>query len=138
MHDALWGCEGKSQPGVRCFEILRHRQITPRTQGIRAGSGDGDVSGWVLPRDVVLQLLDGLFLLGDDPLHQVANRDHSHYMLAFHDRQMAYAVVGHDGHALIHGVLRSYVDHRARHDLLYLGFLRGSALEDDLASVIAL
>ena len=40
-------------------------------------------------RDVALQLLNGLRLAGDHPLHQVANGDDSHYGVVLQDRQMA-------------------------------------------------
>jgi hypothetical protein len=48
------------------------------------------------------------------------------------------AMVRHNGHALIHRVLGSDKDNRAGHDLTHQGLLRGVALEDHLARVIAL
>ena len=46
-------------------------------------------SGRILPCNVVLELLDGLLLLGDDPLDQVANRDHANDVSAFYDRKVS-------------------------------------------------
>src|SRR5579862_1439565 len=64
----------------------------------------------IFPVDVVVQLLDGLLLRGDDPLHQVADGKHARHMFALEDRQMTDAVVGHDAHAILDGVAGGYRD----------------------------
>jgi hypothetical protein len=97
-----------------------------------------DRSGWVPSDNVVFQMLDGLLLLGDDPLHQVADRDDSHYALVFNYRKMSYAMGRHDGHALVQSVLWRHEIHRTRHDLHDLRFLGRLSFEDDFASVVPL
>src|SRR5580704_5964188 len=83
-------------------------------------------------------MLDGLLLLGDDPLHQVADRDDPHYVLVFNDRKMSYAMVRHDGHALVQSVLWRHEIHRTRQDLYAPGFLGRPSFEDDFARVVPL
>jgi len=63
--------------------------------------------------------------------------DASH-LSAFHDCQVSYALLCHDGHAFIQRVLRSHIKHGARHDLFHFGFFRRSFLKDDFASIVAL
>src|SRR6267378_8519380 len=70
-----------------------------------------ETSSRIIRRDVVLQVLDGFFLLGDHPLHEVANRNDAEHFIVLDDRKMTYAVSGHDVHALVHGLARSHRDH---------------------------
>src|SRR5713101_9891945 len=74
----------------------------------------------------------------DDPLYQITDRDNPEYLVVFHNRKMTYAIVGHNRHALVHRLLLSNENHRARHDLPDLGLLRGSSHEDDLARIVPL
>ena len=61
----------------------------------------------LLSRDVVFQLLDGRFLLRDDPLPQVADRAKGHHSFVVHDWQMGAAgalarKAGRDGHLVFY------------------------------------
>src|SRR5713226_53746 len=99
---------------------------------------EAKISGGVVRRDVVLQVLDRFFLLGDNPLHQVTDGDNSEHLLVFHNREMTYAVSRHDIHARVHSLARGHENHRAGHDLLDQSRPRRSSLEDDLPGVVAL
>jgi hypothetical protein len=46
-------------------------------------------------------------LFSDYPLHKVANRNDSDHPLLFHTRKMTYSALGHNGHAVIDGILGS-------------------------------
>src|SRR6478735_8403996 len=74
-------------------------------------------SAWVLASDVALKLVDGLLLVGDDPLHQITDGENPHYLVVFQDREVAHPLVGHDGHALVDRVPGGHVEHRTTHDL---------------------
>jgi hypothetical protein len=50
-------------------------------------------------RNVAFQLLNGLRLTGDDPRHQVTNRDYSNHGVILHDGQMMKMALGHNGHS---------------------------------------
>ena len=43
-----------------------------------------------------------MFLTGDDPFHEITDRQHTHHGFTFHDLKMANAADGHNGHALIY------------------------------------
>src|SRR5208282_3262407 len=88
--------------------------------------------------DIVLQVLDGLFLLGDHGFHQVADGNHAQDFSVFDDGKMAYAIAGHEDHAFVQSVLGGYEEDRTRHDLADGGGGGRFALEDDFACVIAL
>src|SRR5271165_1299792 len=79
-----------------------------------------------------------VFLAGDNPLHQIANRQYAHDLVALQHWKMTNVMVGHDRHAVVHGLLASYKDNRAGHDLADRGFLRVTPLKDDFAGVVAL
>jgi hypothetical protein len=51
---------------------------------------------------------------------------------------MAKVVLGHQGQALIHSVLRTYKKDRAGHDLVNLGFSGRLAGQDSFARVVTL
>ena len=46
----------------------------------------GAASGLVRASNVVLELIDGLTLIGDDPLHQVADGEDTHHLVALEHR----------------------------------------------------
>src|SRR5580704_1721607 len=94
-------------------------------------------SGWVPARDVAFQLLDVVLLTGDDPFDQIANGEHADHAVALHNGKMANAVIGHDGHAFIDGVLAGDENDWAGHDPADWSLLRLPALENDLAGVVA-
>ena len=58
-----------------------------------------------LVMDVALQLLDRLLLLLDDRLHQVTDRHHPHHLAAIHHRKVAHPALGHEMHAVLHGLI---------------------------------
>ena len=47
-----------------------------------------------VPRDVVLQLFDDEFLLGDDLLDDITNGDHANHIIGLDHREMADALIG--------------------------------------------
>ena len=51
--------------------------------------------------DIVLHLLDGELLFGDDTFDQIADRYHADQFVAVHDRQVAEFLCGHQGHAFV-------------------------------------
>src|ERR1700676_3356789 len=67
--------------------------------------------------DVAFQLLNLVRLTGDNPLHQVAQGNHTHHgVILSHHRKMAETVLGHDRHAVVHGVSWSHENDWRRHD----------------------
>ena len=63
---------------------------------------------------------------------------HTHHGFTFHDRKMANAADGHNGHALVYRLLLSYEDNRAAHNLPDWSLLRRPSLEHDFAGVVTL
>jgi hypothetical protein len=59
------------------------------------------LSVWIFSGYVAIQLLNRLFLSGDDPLYKIADGQHTFHTLTLHDRQVANTACGHDGHALV-------------------------------------
>ena len=57
-------------------------------------------------------MADGLLLLGDDAVDQVADGDDADHGAVFGDREMAEVPVGDDAEALAHGVLPGDGDDR--------------------------
>src|SRR5208337_2653095 len=110
----------------------------------------GDFSGWltrshrgfslyrIRTRDVALERLDGVFLAADHPLHHIADGDDAHHPVAIDHGQVAEVALGHHIHAIVHGVLRCYGDHRTGHDFADRSFLRGVSLKNSLARIVAL
>src|SRR5882724_3504708 len=76
-------------------------------------------------RDVSLQLVNRGTLSGDNPVDQVADRNYSQDSVAFQHREMPYAMVGHQPHALFHRVRRCHV-----HDALERISLTAVCLDD--------
>ena len=93
----------------------------------------GDVAG-----DVLLELLDDFLLLGDDVLHQVADRDHPDHAPAVHHRQVPQAVLRHQRHALLVGLIGAHGHDRRGHDLAHQRLARGARHQRDFARVVAL
>ena len=62
----------------------------------------------ILSRDVALQLLDGLFVIGDDPADQITNRYHANHGQIFNHWKVTNAMVRHNPHALVYGLLGRY------------------------------
>src|SRR5579863_3277422 len=81
---------------------------------------------------------DRLLLLGEDPVHQVADGNHPDDPVAFDHGEMADASIGHNAHALLDRMRWGYGDDVAGHDVRNGGVLGMAALENDLAGVIAL
>src|SRR6185369_16944899 len=54
----------------------------------------------LLAADVVLELLDGEILVGDDVADDVADRHHADHLAVVHDRQVADRLLAHELHAL--------------------------------------
>src|SRR4029077_9800368 len=95
-------------------------------------------SAGISPRNVPLQLLDGLCLAGDDPADEVANRHYAHDHVVLDHGKMTKTLVRHNGHAFVHRILRSNEDHWAGHDLPHKHLLRGVPFEDHFAGIVAL
>ena len=95
-------------------------------------------SGGVGAGDVLFEGLDGLFLAGDDPLDQVADGDDAEDAVALEHGEMAEVVLGHQAHALVHGLVGGDELDRGGHDLADVGFAGVVAEEDALAGVVAL
>jgi hypothetical protein len=68
-------------------------------------------------RNVAFQFLNRLRLIGDNPFHKIAKRDHSCQVVILDHREMAKMVPGHDCHAIVYGVVRTHKDDWACHDL---------------------
>src|SRR5215469_10305895 len=83
----------------------------------------------IFSSDVALQLLNRMFLSGDDPLHQIADGEYTLHGLTLHDREMPNTAGGHDGHALVDRLLRSHEHNWASHDLPNASFLRRPPFE---------
>src|ERR1051326_721828 len=77
----------------------------------------GEISAF----DVLLQLLDSELLLADDRLDEIANRDDPDQTALFQNRQVAYALVGHDRHALLDALVEARIEDVRGHDLAHLG-----------------
>ena len=88
--------------------------------------------------NVVVQLLDGLPLHGNDPLDQVADGKNAHYFIVFEHRQVTDAAAGHDAHAILNGVLRTHGKRRAVHDVADAKFLEDFPVQHHFAGVVAL
>src|SRR4029453_7151782 len=111
---------------------------TAAIPGLRFSRGAYPVSAGVRAADVVLELVDGLLLVGDDPLDQVADREDAHQLVVFDHGKVSHPFLGHEGHALVDSVLWRHRDDRTAHDLGDEHLLGGSARKDDLARVVPL
>src|SRR5262249_34114712 len=85
-------------------------------------------------RNVTFQFLNGLRLARDYPLHKVANRYDAYRFVILQNWQVPKPMVGHDSHALVHRVPRTYEDYRAGHNLADPRLLGGMPHQDHLRS----
>ena len=76
-----------------------------------------------LTRDVMFELLDDEFLLGDDLPHQISDGNKADQLAAVQDGQMAQPVFRHQHHAFLAGLVGSYIHDRGRHDVAHRGVL---------------
>ena len=60
--------------------------------------------------EVLFELLDNEFLIRDNALHHVANRNEANKMCIFEHREMTHSLRGHNGHAFLDGLVRSRKD----------------------------
>ena len=88
--------------------------------------------------DVAFEGADGFLLAADDPLDEIANRDEADDLVVLDHREMAEAVLGHEGEAFVDGVAKGDGKDRAGHDVSHARFLRGVAKQGAFARVIAL
>ena len=89
-------------------------------------------------RNPGFEVADRFLLLGEHPVHQVADGNDADHAVAIDDGQVAEALLGDDAHAFFHCVRGRDGEHRAAHDLRDGRVVRVAALENDLAGVIAL
>src|SRR6516162_4476422 len=95
-------------------------------------------SAGIFSGDIALQLLNGLFLPGDDPLHEIADGQHTLHALTLHDWQVANTTGGHYGHALVDRLLWSDKNNWAAHDLPDQSLFRRPPLEHDFTGIVTL
>src|SRR5438552_1675713 len=91
-----------------------------------------DILLLLLTAYVVLELLDGEVLVGDDVAHDVADRHHPDHAALVHHRQVADVLLRHELHALARLGARVHHHDVGRHDLLDAGGVGGAPLEDHL------
>src|SRR5215470_9290962 len=96
-----------------------------------------DLLAGICSGDVAFQLLNCFRLTGDDPLHQVPDRDHPEHGVTLQNRKVTKTMLGHDGHAFVDRVPRTYKDDGRGHDLADGGFFRRMPLQDHLAGIVA-
>src|SRR5439155_3522935 len=89
-----------SPPCVRCRYPYRRRKARLRPPDAGDASGNATPSA-LAAGDVVLELGDDELLLGDERLHDVADRDHADHLSLLQHRQVAYVLVRHERHAIL-------------------------------------
>src|SRR6185295_8138392 len=94
--------------------------------------------GRILARDVVGQVPDLRLLISGELLHHVPDRDEPGQTAVLQHRDVADALFGHDGHALVDRVVEPDTDHLGGHDRAHLGRLGCPPFEDDLAQIVPL
>src|SRR5262245_60094 len=87
---------------------------------------------------VVLELVNGEFLLVDGRLDEVADRHEPHHAAVLDDRQMPATTLRHQRHALLDGAVRRDADDVGRHDQANRRVSRRAAQKRDFARVVAL
>jgi hypothetical protein len=92
---------------------------------------------WV-SRNIGLKLEYGTGLRGNDPIHQVANRNNAHHLVVVHDRQMANAVFGHQSHAILDRVRGGHADNLFGENFADFGLFGRFSFERHFPRVIAL
>ena len=71
----------------------------------------------LLTADVVLEVLDLLFLICNDCLNQVPDRYHRNDAVVFDDWKVANSHLGHHGHTFVYGLVARRRRHVSSHDL---------------------
>src|SRR5574343_2030784 len=141
-----WTTRRRSTCGSRSVlrtSMAASREVGKLTAPDRSRAMSSRIRKWMLPdamsaADVAFQLLNQEFLVADGFLDQVADRDHAgDVAILFKNRQVAKALFGHQGHALVQGRGERNVGDAVAHDFADQGFLRALAVQDDLAGVIA-
>src|SRR6185503_2567872 len=85
---------------------------------------------------VVLQLINGEFLLVDHGFDEVADRDEPYHAAVLDDRQVPAAALRHQPHALLDGSVRRNADDVGRHDQPHRRVSRRAAQQHDFAGVV--
>ena len=62
--------------------------------------------------NIVFKLLDDEFLIADDALDEVTDRHKASYFLSLEYWKMAHALVGHESHTFLDGLLRLHTTTR--------------------------
>lgn len=119
---------------------MRHVQAIPRdpSTGLGMTLFQTAASTRVSARDVHLEMGNRRRLRGDNPLHQIADRNNAADRFAIEHGQMPDAFVRHHLHAIFYGLARANDREIARHDFAHVRFARFLAAEHDFARVIAL
>ena len=97
-------CRAIGTPGARDLRMTNPTYEIRKEN--RAAYYLGTESGLVATGDVALEGADGLLLAADDPLHEVADGDEADDAVVLDHGQMAEVVLGHEGEALIDGMVR--------------------------------
>jgi hypothetical protein len=75
-----------------------------------------------MPGNEGFQVMDGFLLLGDHPIHQIADRNHAYNPAIFDHRQVAKTLLGNDVHAFFDRLRGSDTEDRGAHDFSDRGF----------------
>src|SRR5262249_17805638 len=107
------------------IERLRHQGLSFCSAGLwRKGSKRLRRRPALTAADVVLQLLNRVSLDGNDPVHQISDRNQTDDLLVFDDRKVAHALSGDDFHAFIDSSIRFHSDDGTAHNFFSSCFLR--------------
>src|SRR6202007_1466800 len=102
----------RSSPG-----LLQQSATAPR-EDPNATQFETTRSGWIVPSDILLEIVDCRCLRRNDPSYQVTNRNDPDHFGSVHHGKVANAFVGHHAHALADGVARFHCDQFLSHDIL--------------------
>lgn len=94
----------------------------------------GDAS-LISPRNVIAELIDEHFLLGNDGFDDITDRNDADKFLLVEDGKMSHMFPRHQDHALLHGVSRFDLDKLRGHDFPDQRFSGGLAPEDNLSGI---
>src|SRR5215467_607177 len=92
----------------------------------------------VLACNVTLQLTNRLLLPRDNPLHEIADGNHSNDHSIGDHRQVTTTMFCHHGHTFVYSMFLRHMNHRTSHDLSHRSVRGSLSLQDHLSSVIAL
>ena len=109
-----WLALGRERGAERCDKVYIARRLQGGVGEAEMGARSAGDAG-----DVGLQLADGRSLGGDDPVHQVPNRDDARDPVSLQHRQMAEVVIGHQPHAFLHRLRRGYMNNVTGKDFLH-------------------